>query len=67
MKFNTLLEIFAAFLFLIGQALLVAAATQVNDALALAVAGAFVVFNGLLVAYVASVLDREPKSRSERQ
>lgn len=67
MKYTTLLEALGALLFVFGQVILTVAAAKVDDALAYAVGGLFIIFDGLLVTYFASVLDRAPKSRSERQ
>lgn len=56
-------EIVAVFLIIAGCAGFVAAAALVSTALAVAVAAAFLLLGGVLLAYIAATLDRARKAQ----
>lgn len=55
-----LFELLGAFVLFIGAGFVVAAAAMVSVALACLAAGVFLIFAGIITAYFAAVLDREP-------
>lgn len=55
-------EILGLFLIVIGCGTIVAAASLVSTALAVLAAGCFLLLGGVLVAYVATVLERNAKA-----
>lgn len=59
-------EILGLFLVVVGCGVIVGAASLVSTALAVLAAGLFLVLGGILVAYVAVVMERNAKAAPQR-